>query len=305
MKRISTFEQLLTQYALEKPLSEATIKTYRGVINCFTKDTGIKNINAIKFEKLLDWRISVILRSSDITWNNYLRHMRALWKFAILKHYVPDIDHFKNLHWGKYSSSRTKIITKKQLSSIYSFFSDKDCGIEPCWFWHMVIRFMFFTGVRRKQLITLKWKDVDFAERTIYLSPLGEKTDIARKIPMTDTLINEMELYRQTIMTHHPDYLSSLEKQLFNVTIHNSRYKGKFMTESQLSGFFRRLSQKQGFKVSAHRLRHTMATEIAKTGQIKPLQCILGHSDIGTTMNFYVHPDMEEMRESAACLEDI
>jgi len=48
-----------------------------------------------------------------------------------------------------------------------------------------------------------------------------------------------------------------------------------------------------------------MATEIAKTGKIKPLQRILGHTDISTTMNFYVHPDIDELRKAADCLGDI
>lgn len=39
-----------------------------------------------------------------------------------------------------------------------------------------------------------------------------------------------------------------------------------------------------------------MATEIAKSGQIKPLQQVLGHTDIRTMMNFYVHPDMDQLR---------
>ncbi|MBT7207435.1 MAG: site-specific integrase, partial [Gammaproteobacteria bacterium] len=68
---------------------------------------------------------------------------------------------------------------------------------------------------------------------------------------------------------------------------------------------FRRLSNRMEFKVSAHMLRHTMATEMAKTGQIKTLQQILGHSDINTTMNFYVHPDMNQLRGLVNTLNDI
>lgn len=60
------------------------------------------------------------------------------------------------------------------------------------------------------------------------------------------------------------------------------------MTASQLSGFFRRLTKQVGFPVSAHMFRHTMATEIAKSGQIKELQEILGHSDVRTTLTSYV-----------------
>ncbi len=95
MKRISTFDDLLNQYILEKPLSDATVSSYSAILHCFIKDTHITQLNKVTLTPLLEWRLSVTTRTSDITWNTYLRHMRALWKFAIMKKYVPDTDHFK------------------------------------------------------------------------------------------------------------------------------------------------------------------------------------------------------------------
>jgi hypothetical protein len=48
-----------------------------------------------------------------------------------------------------------------------------------------------------------------------------------------------------------------------------------------------------------------MATEIAKSGKIKPLQLILGHSDVRTTLVSYVHPDMNELRNAMSGLREI
>ena len=304
MKKISTFDELLNQYIIEKPLSSATIVTYKGIVKIFSNDTGIQCLDKINYEKLLNWRLTIIQRSSDITWNNYLRHMRALWKFAIRKKAVPDADHFLELHWGKYNSSKTKTITNLQLKKILYLLSDPECNIEPCWFWKYVVQFMYLTGVRRLQLVSIKWKDINFTDKTIYLSANGEKTDISRTIPMGTNLEQGLTSYRNRLIKDYPLAFKP-EAQLFNVTLFNSRYTGKQMNETQLSGFFKRLGKKIGFPISSHRLRHTMATEIAKTGQIKPLQQILGHTDIGTTMNFYVHPDMDQLRSVMNTLIDI
>ena len=305
MKRISTFDDLLNQYILEKPLSEATVSSYSAILRCFIKDTEITRLNKITLAPLLEWRLSVTTRTSDITWNTYLRHMRALWKFAIMKKYVPGTDHFKALNWGKYKkSNKQKTISHQQLTSIMTYFSSQECNLEPCWFWKTVIRFMYFTGVRRKQLITIKWGDLDLNLHTLLLSIEGEKTDISRVLPLQENLIKALREYKLLVQHHYPRAFNP-NSQLFNITLFYDRYKGDQMTEEQVSGLFRRLSNRVEFNISAHMLRHTMATEMAKTGQIKTLQQILGHSDISTTMNFYVHPDMNQLRGLVNTLSDI
>ena len=304
MKKPYTFNGLLDQYIKEKSLSPATIVTYKSVVKLFTKDTGIEYLNKVRYEKLLDWRLTITQRSSDITWNNYLRHMRALWKFAIRKRYVTSIDHFKDLNWGKYNSSKIKTITARQLKKTLFFLSDSGCNLEPCWFWKIVVQFMYLSGVRRLQLVRIQWKDINFVDKTIHLTALGEKTDRSRTIPMGNTLEQELTEYKNRLIKDYPLAFKP-EAQLFNITLLNPHYSGHQMDVNQLSRFFRRLGNNMGFPISPHRLRHTMATEIAKTGQLKPLQQILGHNDIGTTMNFYVHPDMDQLRSVINTLSDI
>ncbi len=299
-----SFIELVDRYIREKPLSPATVKNYRSVVSRFVDDTGIKYLDQISFEPLLDWRLSVIERSSDITWNNYLRHMRALWKFAVDKQFVADVDHFRELNWGKYKTNKIKTITTKQLKCIIAILSDPDCGLEPCWFWQTVIRFMYFTGIRRKQLVTLNWADIDFTNNLVHLSAEGEKTDIARPLPLQDNLILSLKKYRQILLKNYSGAYKP-EAQLFNVTLLNTKYRNRRMSEEQVSGFFKRLSKRAGFNVSAHMLRHTMATEIAKTGRVKTLQQILGHTDIRTTLDFYVHPDLNELQNLLNGLSDI
>ena len=67
------------------------------------------------------------------------------------------------------------------------------------------------------------------------------------------------------------------------------------MTVDQLTGTFKRLSKATKISITPHRLRHTMATELASSKDIRTLQQLLGHTNIHTTMQ-YVHPDMDRMR---------
>lgn len=61
---------------------------------------------------------------------------------------------------------------------------------------------------------------------------------------------------------------------------------------------FRRLSKKTGIKVNPHLLRHTHATELIRAGwDMSYVQKRLGHADIQTTINTYIHLSDEDMRK--------
>lgn len=52
-----------------------------------------------------------------------------------------------------------------------------------------------------------------------------------------------------------------------------------------------------------HALRHTFATQCIEAGSdIKTLSAILGHSNVQTTFNLYVHPSMEQKQR---CLDNM
>jgi integrase len=305
MDKKNEFIDLLARYAKHKSLSDATIRTYRGVVRQFCRDTGIVKMRDVKLEALLEWRLNVLSRSSDITWNNYLRHMRALWSFAHDMGLIKNQEHyFKKLNWGKKRIRRAKTLTDGQLQNIRDYLSLPDCGFEPCWFWLMVVRLLYGTGIRRRQLVELKWKDIDLNNGMLFLSSEGDKTDTERSMPIPEGLVEQLRQYRQTAFQIAPASCKP-HAQAFNVTQFNPKYAGDAMNETQVSGFFKRLSKRLGFKASSHRFRHTMATEIAKTGKIKPLQLILGHSDVRTTMNFYIHPDYDELKSVLCGLNEL
>lgn len=57
-------------------------------------------------------------------------------------------------------------------------------------------------------------------------------------------------------------------------------------------------------RFSMHTLRHTFATRCIEAGmRPKTLQMILGHSNIGITMNLYVHVTEEEKTKEAESIE--
>ena len=61
---------------------------------------------------------------------------------------------------------------------------------------------------------------------------------------------------------------------------------------------YNRIYKVQSQKITPHDFRHTFCSNMAKSGMIpKTLQYIMGHSDIGVTLNTYTHIGFEDAQE--------
>ena len=126
------------------------------------------------------------------------------------------------------------------------------------------------TGMRRGEILQLKWPDVDSKNRmiTIQLSKSGKK----RMIPIDNTLM---------------ETLTALPSRFQKGYVFPSRVKpGQPMVD--LNHTFRRLVDKVGIEnVRFHDLRHTFASHLVMNGvDIKTVQELLGHANVTMTMRY-------------------
>ena len=164
-------------------------------------------------------------------------------------------------------------------------------------------RFVLQTGLRTGELIGLKWEDIDWAEKTIkitrsmeYRYSEGEwrvgppKSQSGyRTIPLTDEAIRILKAQKEK------------NKKIKLIPFEWAEYvflcrKGTPIKNSTYDSMLFKVCDKAGIKrFSMHVLRHTFATRCIEGGMLpKTLQKILGHSNIGITMNLYVHITEEE-----------
>ncbi|MDD6195977.1 MAG: tyrosine-type recombinase/integrase [[Clostridium] aminophilum] len=168
-------------------------------------------------------------------------------------------------------------------------------------------RFVLQTGLRTGELIGLKWSDIDFDNRTMkiersmeYRYKVGEwrvgppKSQAGyRTIPLTNEAIRILEDQRSKnsrlniISMEWKDTVFLCRK---GTPVKNSTYD---------TGLFKYCDRIGIPRFSMHVLRHTFATRCIEGGmKPKTLQKILGHSNIGITMNLYVHiTEGEKQRE--------
>ena len=160
-----------------------------------------------------------------------------------------------------------------------------------------------YTGLRIGELCALQWEDVqsDFIiiNKTIHRIQDEGHTVIEISEPKTPSSIRKIPI---------PDFLqpiiNSFRKQNGCVLINRNgnRVEPRLM---QLS--FQRMIEDCGIpKTNFHALRHTFATRCIEAGfDVKSLSEILGHADVKTTLNKYVHSSFELKQRNMKLLKPI
>lgn len=300
-------EKLLSQYQKHQILRPKTESHYQGVVSLLIKfmqrDPHLADITV---DVLLDFRRHVLSKCSAVTFNNYRRHLSALFNFAVRQHYMT-VNPFADVKAAPVPRRKPKTVPIGLLQEIIDFLAksgDKyDEGhvereiLSPRWFWLIVIKTFYYSAIRRRQLVELRLKDINFDDRLIRLRSEGSKTLREWDIPLPDPLVDELKFLRARVIDKLGRY--DEDQQLFCyplISNNPERFKAKEMTVDHVTNGFKRLTRLMEQRVSAHRIRHTTATELSKkTENIRLVQELLGHTDLRTTF-IYVEPEIGEMR---------
>ncbi len=288
------FYDLLSQYELEKLPRPATVKSYRSAINVFVRDMSQQDPGQVTFNQLLQWRKDVLSRATGTTWNSYLRQLRAVVAFAAEKGYLEE-NVFEQIGYTRQVKKRKKTVEQNTLKKALQTIRANPSRYDPSWFWESVLETLYYTGIRRRQLVELYWEDLDFQANTILLRSETSKTRREWVIPMFQAEACLRELRKRTWRKNGGGRLSG---QVFKVSLFNDKYKSSELKVHNVSALFRKINDDlpTSQRISSHRLRHTFGTITAQAGDIKAVQEILGHADIRTTCE-YVHPDLEQLNK--------
>ncbi len=290
--------------------SKATQKCYQTALNILKKDNpSIETTKEVTETLLRQWKIIVLSRSSESTWNNYHRHLKTLFSSAFKTEGIQDENPFSLVRRIASPIEKDKVVTISDINYTIAVVNEYSSSFSPAWFWENIIRFLYYTGVRRRQIVGLKWGDIKYDQHAILLSAQHSKTKKQWYIPITEPIdLILRNQYQRTAKVLKRQPLP--HEQLFNITIFTNGYSGSVLKGESISGFFRRL-KKHGSNLSAHKLRHTMATVLCNIDgtenasiSLKSLQSQLGHSTINTTAQ-YIRPSLSSQAKMLNQLKEI
>ncbi len=130
-------------------------------------------------------------------------------------------------------------------------------------------------GLRRSEIVNLKWVDVQFDEYKIQVRNAKGNKD--RVVMLPYSIVAYLQSYRQ---------VNSVDDWVFP-----GQYKGEALSARTVQTVMRTAVLKAGLekKATVHTLRHSFATHLLEGGtDIRYIQELLGHSSIKTTM-IYTH----------------
>jgi integrase/recombinase XerD len=139
------------------------------------------------------------------------------------------------------------------------------------------------TGMRVGELCTLILEDTEGDGDAAFLKVRRGKGAKFRRAPISRRLHRELNRYLNRV---RPD--TSTQAILV-------RQDGKPVQLQTVTELLKRIRHKVGFRVHAHRFRHTFATEyLRQGGEIERLRRILGHTTYTMVMR-YVHLDKGDL----------
>lgn len=293
-----TFESVITLYQLDRTPNDESILNYEKISRIFIRDTGIRDIESISKDNLNDWKQCLINRVSNTSCNTYFRHIKALVKFAYDEGFI-DTNPFLKFRFVPVYKTKYKCITSRDVKALILFINSQNCNLNPEWFWILVIKTFYYSGIRLRQLVGLRWNDIDFEKEIISLRAEYSKTKREWDIPIHPDLIEGLRLLKSKSRISTGSVNKNLRNtQVFNVTTFNKRYSGSEMSREQVSGFFQSLSEKSAIRVSSKRFRHQLATDLVNNNEnIKTVQKLLGHANVSTTAG-YIHTDINELKRT-------
>ncbi len=294
-------EELCEQYVLTHVFNEETAIAIRRVTKLFIERSEVSELHSVNMQALGTFKNKCLTACQPVTYNGYLKYLRLLGDFAVAQQYTTN-NVFRALPLAPVGKPPAKTYKPDQINALKQWICENKKVLEPWWFWLGVIQTLQYTGMRRRQLVNLQFKHLDFVNRQILLSYQSSKTKREWYIPMHP----ELEVALKEYLVHfkeNTDAPMHKNDYVFSIYRFNSRYKHQSpfdqMEPSQITGYFRRLSNKLEFSAGAHRFRHTLATILCNPEDGGPpdifaAQDILGHSKLETTRG-YVSTDIRRM----------
>lgn len=244
---------------------------------------------------------------SAATVKRYMTVLQSIFKLAIKQGIITENPASReHLALPKEKTSKIDVLSKQEAASLLEALQEESLSLK------VLVYLAIFSGMRRGELVALKFSDIDFDNRKINVERAAYKVSGSEQStkPPKDYQARAVSINKACC-----ELLKQLQKEkaaekqrLGNLWIDGdwvfTKWNGEMMNKDTPTRQFNNFLKRHNLKhIKLHALRHTHATLLLYAGvDIKEVQTRLGHGDIETT-NKYLHM-LEEADVEAVDLLD-
>ena len=244
------------------------------------------------------------------TIKRYTTVLRSIMTLAYKMEYIDeDISISRRIEFPKMETPEEEAFTMEEVTQILEAADTEPLNIK------LLVELALFTGLRRGEMVGLKWEDIDFdnktlsVKRSIYKPKDGKAQEkppksrnSIRTMAIPERLIDTLQEYRD----HQACHASFLGKAWHDLGYIFTEEDGLVMNPHTPTKQFTKFLKRHNIRhLKLHGMRHTSATLLLANGcDIKTVSARLGHADLETT-NIYLHALESVDRQAAQTFDTI
>lgn len=284
----SEVKKLFIQALIEKERSQGTVAEYAKDLKCievFLKEKYAPSLH-IEFVTLGDVKayLSMLEKTKQYqptSCNRHLNTLRSFYKFAYNNDFVST-NVVKSISPKKVSKKERSFLTEQEFHEFAE--SIKHDLVQ------LVVRTLFYTGLRISECLSLKVKHIDFEKSTICI--FNGKGNKDRLVPLNAIL-----------KVHLQDYIEKRRPSVQSEKLFVTERTGG-LSDVYVNRILRETTLRLGWnkKITCHTLRHSFASALVdKNVNLVVIKELLGHADLKTT-SVYSHTTVERKEEAISRL---
>lgn len=260
-------------------IKKTTMETKEYIVNTkilpFFEKMKVKDIKAIHIRK---WQTDLLEKDYSKTYlKTIYNQLTAIFNYAVRFHNLDKNPCHAAGSIGKKDADEMQILSLQEFNKMIDYVTDEENK-----FFYIIL---FWTGMRKGELLALTFKDVDFENKAI---TINKNFQIVKK----ERLITDPKTPRSRRVIAVNDIVLDCIKKLWDTSYKpNETDKIFHLSKDSLKRQLDTACKKSGVpRIRVHDLRHSHASYLLSNGvNIVILSRRLGHEKVQTTLNIYCH----------------
>ncbi len=278
--------------------STGTVRNHRALLTLWFTYVDSLNVNYLKIEGeyILSWieYRQKVQNVKDVTISMGLCVLRTFYN------YLNEQELFRGISPAQYlpefvckpTGEQDYLSVDECFKMLESIDTKTNIGLRD----YTALAFMWSTGIRSKELVLLKWEDIDLEDgHFIVKKGKGKKQ---RQIYLNERLKQDLIKFKKASSNQKPkDWIFKL-----SLTYQDPQKKQVHLSSNRLCEIIKNIAKKAGIKrkIGARTIRHTFATHMYEAGiSVNDIKEIMGHAEQSET-TIYIHVTAEAAKRVLA-----